>query len=214
MEIKLWCLQHTLNVTRDITRSIRDHETNSQLELPLGVQELFTALQSMQGCKAPGIDGLTVEFYKAYWNILAHDLLDVFNESLATGSLPLSCRRTVTALCPPQSLPHFLTFVHHFLNMHCPRGHSWFLTRAAEVHAPALITTLWRKHLKVWGQNMSVSPIFIVTYWCRTVLGPRNQLASISRLSFVSVLNFVVANKHIHHLQSQFKLRYFNLSGS
>ncbi|KAJ4921581.1 hypothetical protein JOQ06_026265 [Pogonophryne albipinna] len=39
----------------------------------------------MQGRRAPGIDGLSVEFYKAYWDVLSHDLLDVFNESLASG---------------------------------------------------------------------------------------------------------------------------------
>ncbi|KAI3377310.1 hypothetical protein L3Q82_008520 [Scortum barcoo] len=47
-----------------------------------------------------GIDGLTVEFFKAFWDILANDILDVFNESLASGSLPLSCRRAVIALLP------------------------------------------------------------------------------------------------------------------
>ncbi|KAI3367040.1 hypothetical protein L3Q82_009670 [Scortum barcoo] len=54
----------------------------------------------MQGRKAPGIDGLTVEFYKAFWDILAGDLLEVFNESLASSSLPLSCRRAVITLLP------------------------------------------------------------------------------------------------------------------
>uniref|UniRef100_A0A3Q3B436 Reverse transcriptase domain-containing protein n=1 Tax=Kryptolebias marmoratus TaxID=37003 RepID=A0A3Q3B436_KRYMA len=75
-------------------------ETNSELERPLGLQELHTALLGMQGQKSPGIDGLTVEFFKAYWDILGKDLLDVFNESLDTGSLPLSCRRAVIALLP------------------------------------------------------------------------------------------------------------------
>ncbi|KAJ3601544.1 hypothetical protein NHX12_032512 [Muraenolepis orangiensis] len=54
-------------------------EANSQLEGPLTIQELQTALQGMQGRRAPGIDGLSVEFYKAYWDVLSHDLLDVFN---------------------------------------------------------------------------------------------------------------------------------------
>ncbi|KAI3357876.1 hypothetical protein L3Q82_015542, partial [Scortum barcoo] len=75
-------------------------DTNSQLDCPLSTQELHAALQSMQGRKAPGIDGLTVEFYKASWDILAGDLLEVFNESLASGSLPLSCRRAVITLLP------------------------------------------------------------------------------------------------------------------
>ncbi|KAJ4939394.1 hypothetical protein JOQ06_028843 [Pogonophryne albipinna] len=75
-------------------------ETNSQLEGPLTIQELQTALQGMQGRRAPGIDGLSVEFYKAYWDVLSHDLLDVFNESLASGSMPMSCRRAVITLLP------------------------------------------------------------------------------------------------------------------
>lgn len=57
-------------------------ETNSWLECLLGVQELYIALQSMWGRKAPAINGLTVEFYKDYWDIFAHSLLAVFNESL------------------------------------------------------------------------------------------------------------------------------------
>ncbi|KAJ3589478.1 hypothetical protein NHX12_010323 [Muraenolepis orangiensis] len=75
-------------------------EANSQLEGPLTIQELQTALQGMQGRRAPGIDGLSVEFYKAYWDVLSNDLLDVFNESLASGSMPVSCRRAVITLLP------------------------------------------------------------------------------------------------------------------
>ena len=54
----------------------------------------------MQGRRAPGIDGLSVEFYKAFWDIFAKDLLDVINESLASGSMPTSCRREVITLLP------------------------------------------------------------------------------------------------------------------
>ncbi|KAM4579169.1 uncharacterized protein V3H82_008444 [Fundulus diaphanus] len=75
-------------------------ETNAELGRPLGLQELHTALLSMQGQRSPGVDGLTVEFYKAYWDLLAQDLLDVYNESLLAGSLPLSCRRAVITLLP------------------------------------------------------------------------------------------------------------------
>ncbi|KAI3358257.1 hypothetical protein L3Q82_003259 [Scortum barcoo] len=75
-------------------------ETNSRLAEPLRLCELQAALQSMQGQRAPGIDGLTVEFYKAFWDILAADILDVFNESLTYGSMPVSCRRAVLTLLP------------------------------------------------------------------------------------------------------------------
>lgn len=79
-------------------------ETNSQLDWPLQLEELHAALQSMQGWKAPGIDGLTVEFGKAFWDILAKDLLEVLNECLALGSLPLSCHRAVVTLLPKKAI--------------------------------------------------------------------------------------------------------------
>ncbi|KAI4888926.1 hypothetical protein NFI96_005927 [Prochilodus magdalenae] len=74
--------------------------SNGLLERPLGVQELHAALQGMDGGTAPGIDGLPVEFYKTFWTELGADLLAVLNESLAVGSLPLSCRRAVITLLP------------------------------------------------------------------------------------------------------------------
>ncbi|KAJ3606502.1 hypothetical protein NHX12_026023, partial [Muraenolepis orangiensis] len=83
-----------------IRRRAVSEEANSQLEGLLTIQELQTALQGMQGRRAPGIDGLSVEFYKAYWDVLSNDLLDVFNESLASGSMPVSCRRAVITLLP------------------------------------------------------------------------------------------------------------------
>nr|BAC82603.1 pol-like protein [Takifugu rubripes] len=79
-------------------------ETNSWLDRPLQLDELNADLHGMQGRRAPGVDGLTVEFYRAFWDIVAHDMLEVFNESLASGSLPLSNRRTVVTLLPKKVL--------------------------------------------------------------------------------------------------------------
>ncbi|CAM2118270.1 unnamed protein product [Caretta caretta] len=50
--------------------------------------------------KSPGMDGLTVEFYSVFWDVLGPDLVIVGPESLQTGVLPLSCRRAVLALLP------------------------------------------------------------------------------------------------------------------
>ncbi|CAM2094950.1 unnamed protein product [Caretta caretta] len=41
--------------------------------------------------KSPGMDGLIVEFYRAFWDILGPDLAIVWAESLQGGVLPLSC---------------------------------------------------------------------------------------------------------------------------
>lgn len=52
----------------------------------------------MQDRKALDMVGLSVEFYKAFRDILSQDILEVFSESLVTSYLPLSCRRGVTLL--------------------------------------------------------------------------------------------------------------------
>ncbi|CAM2096654.1 unnamed protein product [Caretta caretta] len=41
--------------------------------------------------KSPSMDGLTVEFYCVFWDVLGLDLVIVWAESLQSGVLPLSC---------------------------------------------------------------------------------------------------------------------------
>ncbi|CAM2094788.1 unnamed protein product [Caretta caretta] len=71
-----------------------------RLELPLTLAEFSEALRRMPTNKSPGMDRLTVEFYRAFWDILGPDLVTVWAESLQSGVLPLSCRRAVLALLP------------------------------------------------------------------------------------------------------------------
>lgn len=75
-------------------------EVNAEIAGALSLSELYKALQGMESGKAPGIDGLPVDFYKTFWLELRVDLLEVLNESLAEGQLPLSCRRAVLTLLP------------------------------------------------------------------------------------------------------------------
>ncbi|KAK3553562.1 hypothetical protein QTP70_004559 [Hemibagrus guttatus] len=42
-------------------------EDNAELEGPLVLEELHAALNTMPGGKAPGINGLPVDFYKFFW---------------------------------------------------------------------------------------------------------------------------------------------------
>uniref|UniRef100_A0A674JQG0 Reverse transcriptase domain-containing protein n=1 Tax=Terrapene triunguis TaxID=2587831 RepID=A0A674JQG0_9SAUR len=71
-----------------------------RLELPLSLAEFSEALRLMPTNKSPGMDGLTVEFYRVFWDVLGPDLVTVWTESLLSGVLPLSCRRAVLALLP------------------------------------------------------------------------------------------------------------------
>ncbi|CAM2105190.1 unnamed protein product [Caretta caretta] len=71
-----------------------------RLELPLTLAEFSEALRHMPTNKSPGMDGLTVEFYRVVSDILGPDIVTVWAESLQSGVLPLSCRRAVLALLP------------------------------------------------------------------------------------------------------------------
>ncbi|KAK3560765.1 hypothetical protein QTP86_019211, partial [Hemibagrus guttatus] len=75
-------------------------EDNAALEGPLVLEELQVAPNTMPGGKAPGIDGLPVEFYKFFWKELGEDLLEVLEESCRKRCLPLSSRRAVITLLP------------------------------------------------------------------------------------------------------------------
>ncbi len=43
----------------------------------------------MENGKALGIDGIPVEFYKAFWPVIGEDLLAVLSDSLVRGLLPV-----------------------------------------------------------------------------------------------------------------------------
>ncbi|KAK3575498.1 hypothetical protein QTP86_028191, partial [Hemibagrus guttatus] len=75
-------------------------EDNAALEGPLVLEELHAALNTMPGGKAPGIDGLPMDFYKFFWKELGEDLLEVLEESCRERCLPLSSRRAVITLLP------------------------------------------------------------------------------------------------------------------
>ncbi|CAM2119976.1 unnamed protein product [Caretta caretta] len=71
-----------------------------RLKLPLILAKFSEALRRMPTNKSPGMDGLTVEIYRVFWDVLGPDLVTVWAESLQSEVLPLSCRRAVLALLP------------------------------------------------------------------------------------------------------------------
>lgn len=67
---------------------------------PLTLGDLSCALKAMKLRKAPGLDGLTVEFYKKFWHIIGPHLLDVFSEAIDFGQLTVSQRLGLIILLP------------------------------------------------------------------------------------------------------------------
>ena len=59
----------------------------------------------MKGGRAPGSDGIPVEFYKRFWGTVGHDLRDVFLSALLAGSLSPSQRTGVISLLPKSGDP-------------------------------------------------------------------------------------------------------------
>ncbi|KAK3526876.1 hypothetical protein QTP86_001942, partial [Hemibagrus guttatus] len=89
------------STARLVPPSLREKEQAArELDGELTLTELHEALQGMENGQAPGIDGLPVEFYKAFWAVIGQDVLEVLRDSMNAGQLPLSCRRAVLTLLP------------------------------------------------------------------------------------------------------------------
>ena len=62
------------------------------------LDECALAVTKMKNNKAPGLDGLCIEFYKKMWPVIGKLLVEAFNESYSIGKLPLSQRSAVMSL--------------------------------------------------------------------------------------------------------------------
>ena len=60
--------------------------------------EFLEALKSMENNKSPGIDGLTTNFYKHFWNLFGAELTTTYNYAFNTGTLSVTQRRGVITL--------------------------------------------------------------------------------------------------------------------
>ena len=86
-------------------RTISDDEKIT-LDSPLTIAELFEAIGDMNSGKAPGPDGLPIEFYKTFRKLLVRPLLDMYDESFNTGTLPDSLRLAlITLILKPNKPP-------------------------------------------------------------------------------------------------------------
>lgn len=75
--------------------SLSDDE-KSKCDLPLTLQEITLAIRSLSKGKTPGSNGLPLEFYIKFCDLLAPHLVDLFNFSLENGSFSLSMQESMT----------------------------------------------------------------------------------------------------------------------
>lgn len=74
-------------------------ESNCALcEGMISLAELTFLLKTLNTARAPGSDGLTVEFFSKFWNLLGPLLLEVINKCYVDGELSDSMKSSVTRL--------------------------------------------------------------------------------------------------------------------
>ena len=70
----------------------------STCEGKITYNECFSVLQSFQKNKTPGNDGLTIEFYSAFWSLIGKPLDDCVNYSYEFGELSNSQKQAIITL--------------------------------------------------------------------------------------------------------------------
>lgn len=75
-----------------------DNADREFIAAPIDAEEVKLAINALACGKAPGSDGLTADFYKAYQNLLAPQLIVAYAEALESGSLPPTMREAIVTL--------------------------------------------------------------------------------------------------------------------
>ena len=71
-------------------------------DMPFTAEELQTAAHRGTGNKAPGHDGIGMDFFKKNWNIIKGDMLIMFNQMYSTGSIREQ-QKHVIVVCIPKT---------------------------------------------------------------------------------------------------------------
>ena len=81
-----------------------DSSLSEDLDIPPIIEELDLAVKQLGKISLQASDGLTSEFYQAFWPILKKKFLSVLTFSLVSGSLPHYFRRAIITLLPKKEI--------------------------------------------------------------------------------------------------------------
>lgn len=68
------------------------------LDNPITAEELSTAIKTLQNGKSPGPDGFPSEFFKKFSPQLIPHMLNMYNESFGSGTLPQTLREAFISI--------------------------------------------------------------------------------------------------------------------
>ena len=77
-----------------IEQVINDRD-NLNLTEDLTIDELHTIIKSMEPNKSPGIDGIPVEFYQIFWDIIKLELFELIQYLLTANTLSETQRKAI-----------------------------------------------------------------------------------------------------------------------
>ena len=105
---KLYKNQKTCSVTqKQLLQQIKPKITdmqNQKLTKQIQIIEIKQALQTMENGKSPGIDGIPIEFYKEFFDLLKKDLQDICNYVLFEQKItPKTWNQAIISLIPKQT---------------------------------------------------------------------------------------------------------------
>lgn len=80
-----------------------DDSHRNGLSRPVSDEEIWEAISSLPSKKAPGIDGFSASFYRAYWDIMKFQVIAVVRDFFVSGHMPASWKRTLICLIPKSS---------------------------------------------------------------------------------------------------------------
>ena len=86
------------NYVRDCDYPQPDEQERSNLNAPVELLELGLAVKSLKNNKAPGTNGIPIDFYKMFWKKLKLFFLELIKEIMQEGQFHLSARRGIITL--------------------------------------------------------------------------------------------------------------------
>lgn len=100
---KLWSSSSDLNYDSWFSMLPDDYpilgeEGRVELIKPISKREVYQTLTSMRRCKSPGPDGLNVDFYVFYWNIIGGHFFNAISYFFNTARIPPAWGKTFMAL--------------------------------------------------------------------------------------------------------------------
>ena len=88
------------SVSFNVDFQLTEEMASMTCEGEITLAECTKALSMMQNNKSPGSDGLTTEFYRAFWDIISTYVVNSFNYAFNTGNLSISQRQGIISLIP------------------------------------------------------------------------------------------------------------------